>query len=90
VLYPGAKIVSLLFLGFIVQVLEVPALIVLGYWFLIQLVSGFASFGAETAQGGVAFFAHIGGFVLGALVGLVLRLAGDRTGRRGPVPGPMG
>jgi membrane associated rhomboid family serine protease len=90
VLYPGAKIVSLLFLGFFVQVLEVPALIVLGYWFVIQLVSGFASFGAETAQGGVAFFAHIGGFVLGALVGLILRATGDRTGRRGPVPGSMG
>ena len=90
VLYPGAKIVSLIFLGFIVQVLEVPALIVLGYWFLIQLVSGFASFGAETAQGGVAFFAHIGGFVLGVVVGLVLRLFGTGTGRQGPAVGPMG
>jgi membrane associated rhomboid family serine protease len=90
VLYPGAKILSLIFLGFLVQLVEVPALIVLGYWFVIQLVSGFASFGAETAQGGVAFFAHIGGFVLGAVVALLVRLAGSGTGRRGPSLGPMG
>jgi membrane associated rhomboid family serine protease len=90
VLFPGARILSLLFLGFFIQVIEVPALIVLGYWFALQLFSGFAAFGAETAQGGVAFFAHIGGFVMGALVGLVLRLAGGAAGRRGPALGPMG
>jgi membrane associated rhomboid family serine protease len=94
VLYPGARILSLLFLGFFMQVVEVPALVVLGYWFVLQLISGFAAFGAETAQGGVAFFAHIGGFVLGAVVGLVLRSLGRRSGGRGPAPGltfgPMG
>jgi membrane associated rhomboid family serine protease len=83
VLFPGARILSLVFLGFFYQLLEVPAIIVLGYWFVLQLASGFAAFGAETAQGGVAFFAHIGGFVAGLLVGLLLRA----TGRGGYRPG---
>ncbi|MBI3750318.1 MAG: rhomboid family intramembrane serine protease [Chloroflexi bacterium] len=76
VLWPGARILSLVFLGFFYQLLEVPALIVLGYWFVLQLVSGAASLGAETAASGVAFFAHIGGFVAGAVVGFVLRMTG--------------
>jgi membrane associated rhomboid family serine protease len=90
VLFPGARILSLVFLGFFYQLLEVPALIVLGFWFALQLLSGFASFGAETAEGGVAFFAHIGGFVVGVVVGLLLRLVGAGTARRGPAYGPMG
>jgi membrane associated rhomboid family serine protease len=90
VLFPGARILSLVFLGFFYQLLEVPALIVLGYWFVLQLVSGFAGLGAETAQGGVAFFAHIGGFVLGVVVGLLLRIVGAGTARRGPGLRPMG
>jgi membrane associated rhomboid family serine protease len=90
VLFPGARILSLVFLGFFYQLLEIPALIVLGFWFALQLLSGFASFGAETAEGGVAFFAHIGGFVLGVVVGLLLRAVGAGTARRGPAFGPMG
>jgi membrane associated rhomboid family serine protease len=76
VLWPGARILSLVFLGFFYQLTEVPALIVLGFWFVLQLISGATSLGAQTAGGGVAFFAHIGGFVLGIAVGLVLRLTG--------------
>ena len=76
VLFPGARILSLVFLGFFYQLLEIPALVVLGYWFVLQLVSGFGALGAATADSGVAFFAHIGGFVAGAIVGLVVRLAG--------------
>jgi membrane associated rhomboid family serine protease len=77
-------------LGFFYQLLEVPALLILGYWFVLQLVSGFGSFGAESAQGGVAFFAHIGGFVLGMVVGVLLRATGAGTGRRGPPALSMG
>jgi membrane associated rhomboid family serine protease len=90
VLFPGARILSLVFLGFFYQLLEVPALVVLGYWFALQLLSGFAAFGAETAQGGVAFFAHIGGFALGVVVGLLLRVVAAGTAPRGPALGPMG
>ena len=90
VLFPGARILSLVFLGFFYQLLEVPAIVVLGFWFALQLVNGFAAFGAETAQGGVAFFAHIGGFVFGLAVGLLLRVVGAGTGRDGRALGPMG
>jgi membrane associated rhomboid family serine protease len=89
VLFPGARILSLVFLGFFYQLLEVPAVILLGFWFLLQLVNGFGSFG-DTAQGGVAFFAHIGGFALGVVVGLVLRVVGAGTDRRDAGLGPMG
>lgn len=90
VLFPGARILSLVFLGFFYQLLEVPALMVLGFWFALQLVNGFAAFGAETASGGVAFFAHIGGFVLGVVVGLLVRIAGPGASPRGPALRPMG
>jgi len=68
-LYPKARVVTLIFIVFFVTVLELPALVVLGLWFLLQLFYG----SAELAQpvgggGGVAYFAHIGGFVFGLLV----------------------
>jgi len=90
VLFPGARILSLVFLGFFYQLLEVPALVVLGFWFVLQLISGFAGLGAETAQGGVAFFAHIGGFVFGVAVGLLFRTIGAGTLGRRPGYRPMG
>ena len=83
VLYPGARITSLVFLGFLAQLIDVPAIVILGFWFLLQLLDGVASLGAATAQGGVAFFAHIGGFVAGALVGLLVRATSPRPGRSG-------
>ena len=90
VLFPGARILSLVFLGFFYQLLEVPAIIVLGFWFALQLLNGVAALGAETAQGGVAFFAHIGGFVFGLVVGFLLRIVGAGARRRGLSAGPMG
>ena len=73
VLYPRARILTLVFLGFFFQLIEVPALIVLALWFVLQLIDGVATLGAPTAGGGVAFFAHIGGFVVGGLVGIAVR-----------------
>jgi membrane associated rhomboid family serine protease len=91
VLFPGARILSLVFLGFFYQLLEVPAIVVLGYWFVLQLISGVASLGAETAEGGVAFFAHLGGFVAGMALGLVLRVFGRASAARTTgFSGPMG
>jgi rhomboid family protein len=81
VLFPRARILSLVFLGFFYQLIEVPAILVLGFWFVLQLIDGFTSLGASNAQGGVAFFAHIGGFVLGALIAAAIR-------GRGPGRGP--
>ena len=89
VLFPGARILSLVFLGFFYQLIEVPALIVLGLWFGLQLINGFAVVG-QTAEGGVAFFAHLGGFVFGLGVGLLLRVVGAGTGRDRRASGSMG
>jgi membrane associated rhomboid family serine protease len=83
VLYPGARILSLVFLGFFYQLLEVPALIVLGLWFVLQLIDGIASLGVESSAGGVALFEHIGGFIAGVAVGLLLRSADGRRRTRG-------
>ncbi|HET7030430.1 MAG TPA: rhomboid family intramembrane serine protease [Candidatus Limnocylindrales bacterium] len=81
VLYPGARVLSLVFLGFFYQLIQVPAVIILVLWFALQLISGVTSLGAATSSGdSVAFFAHIGGFVLGAVVGFVVRTVG--RGRR--------
>jgi membrane associated rhomboid family serine protease len=60
-LHPGATVRVLIFLGFFVTVAYIPALIVLGIWFALQLFSGLAPGG----EAGVAFWAHIGGFVAG-------------------------
>jgi membrane associated rhomboid family serine protease len=90
VLFPGARILSLVFLGFFYQLIEIPAVIVLGVWFALQLVNGFAGFDATTAQGGVAFFAHVGGFVFGLGVGVLLRVVEGGTGRERLGFGPMG
>jgi membrane associated rhomboid family serine protease len=89
VLFPRARITSLVFLGFFYQLIDVPAVIVLVFWFALQLIDGLASIGVtDTAGGGVAFFAHIGGFVFGAVVGLVLNAVGRR--RRPAVPAAVG
>ncbi|MDT7043102.1 rhomboid family intramembrane serine protease [Candidatus Nitronereus thalassa] len=62
-LYPHAKVLVLIPLGFFSQMIYVPAGIVLGLWFLLQLLSGGMNIGHQ--GGGVAFFAHIGGFLAG-------------------------
>src|SRR3954451_11517829 len=81
VLYPRARVLSLVFLGFFYQLLQVPAIIVLGLWFLLQLIDGVASLGVSSSGGGVALFEHIAGFVAGALVGLLVRGLSGPGGR---------
>jgi membrane associated rhomboid family serine protease len=65
VLYPRVHVHLLIFLGFLITI-AVPAIFMLGYWLLLQLIGGFTSIGAS--GGGVAFWAHIGGFAAGALL----------------------
>lgn len=75
-LYPGVRVkTAVIFFRFFVRVFNVPALYVLGYWFIIQLFYGIMSLGEASAYGGVAFWAHIGGFVSGLLVTFVFTLA---------------
>ena len=79
VLYPESRVLTAVFIFFFFDLVEIPAIFFLGIWFLMQLLSGVGSLGvSNAASGGVAFWAHIGGFVVGALVGLTLRLRGRR------------
>ena len=64
-LYPKARIKTFVFLGIIFTTMMIPAYLMLGYWFFIQLVSGVPTLLATKAGGGVAFWAHAGGFAAG-------------------------
>jgi hypothetical protein len=78
--YPGARITTLIPLFIFFWTVQVPALLLLGYWFLIQFIAGFQMLSIQTATaGGVAWWAHIGGFTCGVLMALILR-----PQRRGP------
>jgi len=71
-LFPRAQVLVVIPLGIIIRTMYVPAGFVLGFWFVMQLLSGGMSLGQ--GGGGVAFFAHVGGFVAGmALIGLFKR-----------------
>jgi membrane associated rhomboid family serine protease len=63
-LFPYARVHTVIFLGFFVQVVRVPALIVIGFWAIIQVVNGLAIQGIQN-HGGIAWFAHVGGFITG-------------------------
>jgi len=67
-LYPKTRVNTFIFLGFFATTLAVPAYVMLGYWFVIQVLSGLPAL--SSGAGGVAFWAHIGGFLAG--LGLVL------------------
>ena len=67
VLYPQSRVLTIIPLGFFIRMSMVPASIVLGLWFVLQLFSGVISFGGPDV-GGVAFWAHIGGFVAGVVM----------------------
>ena len=71
VLYPRVRVHMIVFLGFFITRIAVPAFLMLGYWFLIQILGGLPTVGDE--KGGVAFWAHAGGFLAGALLIMVFR-----------------
>ena len=71
VLYPRVRIHMLIFLGFFITRAVVPAYVMLGYWLLLQIVGGLPALAEES--GGVAFWAHAGGFLAGAVLVLVFR-----------------
>jgi membrane associated rhomboid family serine protease len=74
VLYPGARVITLIPLFILPWLVEIPAIIFIGIWFLIQVFSGTQALQDSAAAGGVAYWAHIGGFVCGLLlVGLFAR-----------------
>ncbi|HEX9092498.1 MAG TPA: rhomboid family intramembrane serine protease [Coriobacteriia bacterium] len=70
-LYPRARVTTLVFIFFFIEVAAIPAYLIIIVWFVIQLGSGLGSLGQATAAGGgVAYFAHIGGFIAGLALAL--------------------
>jgi len=80
VLYPHARILTLLPIFFFFTFIEVPAYIIIGYWALLQFISATWINSGEPARGGVAYFAHIGGFVAG--ISLLFLLGGRQRSKR--------
>jgi membrane associated rhomboid family serine protease len=72
VLFPSSRILTLVPLFIIWFTAQIPALVFIGLWFLIQFLSGIGSLGAAS-MGGVAWWAHVGGFLLGVLVAQLYR-----------------
>jgi membrane associated rhomboid family serine protease len=66
ILYPNVRVYAMIPLGFFLTSVALPAWVMLGYWFLIQFVSGLATMAGD--MGGVAFWAHVGGFVAGVVL----------------------
>jgi len=65
-LYPRARVLTLILFGFLIKTIELPAFLFLGFWFILQMFSGTLSLGAAKGDvGGVAFWAHSGGFLAG-------------------------
>jgi membrane associated rhomboid family serine protease len=73
ILFPRSRILTLVPLLIIFFLWRIPAVLILGYWFVIQFVSGISSVG-NASQGGVAVWAHVGGFIIGAIIVLILGL----------------
>jgi len=69
--YPRARVVTLIPIFLFIRVVEIPAFFFLLFWFAFQLMLGVGSIGASTG-GGVAFWAHVGGFVAGMVLGPIL------------------
>ena len=73
VLYPRSQVLTAIFLILYLDVIEVPAVIFLGVWLMMQLVAGLFSMGAGAADGGLAIGAHLAGFAVGISAGVLLR-----------------
>jgi membrane associated rhomboid family serine protease len=88
VLFPRAHVIVVIPLGFFIQPMRLPAIFVLGFWFVLQFIEGGLAAGTKEG-GGVAYWAHIGGFIAGiVLIFLFHRRPPTRFG--GPRTGPWG
>jgi membrane associated rhomboid family serine protease len=74
-LFPHARVLTLVTFGFLIRFIHIPAVIVLGFWIVVQFLSGFVTYSrpGPGKEDGVAWFAHIGGFVAGIVLLFVLR-----------------
>ena len=71
-LFPKARVKTLVIWFVFIQIIRIPAVVMIGYWILIQVLSGLAEFGSIKG-GGIAWFAHIGGFVMGFILIILMR-----------------
>jgi membrane associated rhomboid family serine protease len=85
-LFPQARVLTLIFIIFFVTLVEIPALILLAIWFILQFVPALGQVAVETGgDQGVAYFAHVGGFVFGlAVAGFILLTRGRRDREEPP------
>jgi membrane associated rhomboid family serine protease len=65
ILYPRVRVVTLVFIVFFITTIQIPAAFMLIYWFAIQLLSGLGSLTSVSQAQGIAWFAHVGGFLAG-------------------------
>jgi hypothetical protein len=82
VTFPRARVVTIVPLFIFIYVVELPAIVVLGFWFVIQFFNGATSITASTSGAGVAWWAHIGGFAAGIIILYTIRIFFNRTYRR--------
>jgi membrane associated rhomboid family serine protease len=73
ILFPYATILTLVMFIFFIRLVRIPALLVLGFWIVVQLLNGLVSSHRPGGEGGVAWFAHIGGFLAGIVIFLIIR-----------------
>lgn len=75
VLFPGTRVRVLIpILRIFMHQMEIPALLMLGFWFIMNLFNGVAGLGVDTVGGGVAFFAHVGGFIFGFIFAFIFTM----------------
>ena len=72
--FPRARVITIVPIFFFLQIIELPAVVVLGFWLFIQFFSGAVSITASTSGGGVAWWAHVGGFVSGIIIFYIIRI----------------
>jgi membrane associated rhomboid family serine protease len=86
VLFPWSRVDTVIFIVIFVTIVRIPALLLIGLWFVLQFFDGVAALATvQQAQGGVAYFAHIGGFLAGLIITLILK---DRLQPPAPVSYP--
>ena len=83
VFFPSSRILTLVPLLVIWFLWRIPAVVFIGLWFVMQFLSGVSSLGSQSV-GGVAWWAHVGGFLMGVVLALIVRAAGGRTHRSTP------
>jgi membrane associated rhomboid family serine protease len=81
-LFPRARVITVIFIIFFFTIVELPALLILGFWFVQQVLFGYFDLNSAGDEGGVAYFAHVGGFVFGLLA---IKLFADERKRRAQI-----